>query len=168
MVSERQTRKLWLRDLGEDFVLRKLLSMGFDAKKMPPNTPEIDIKVFRKGGGDTLFDIQVKTRLQEKRSDKNWTMNKKHETIVRHDLFYCFVKFSPDPPHKGECWILPSKAVADVLATTHRAYLAGSSTRSDIDRRNFRGDYTNRGLVEQYGPQWLEPYWEKWKIFPTS
>jgi hypothetical protein len=67
------------------------------------------------------------------------------------------------------CWIVPSSVVAEVLRVSHQAYLAQSpSTRNDTAKRNFRDDYSNRGLAQKYGPIWLERYRDGWDQLPLA
>jgi len=95
-------------------------------------------------------------------------MSRRHEDVVDHLLFYCFLKFNfNDDKREPLCWIIPSALVALALRESHRAYLAQSpSTRRDTAKRNFRNDYSNRCLAEQYGPTRLDQYKDAWGQLP--
>jgi hypothetical protein len=154
----RQARKVALGDRGELWALNKLRSLGFHAELTPRNTRDVDIVV--RDDLDRVCNLQVKSRDRY----KNWTMSRRHENVIDQLLFYCFLEFSfEDESREPLCWVVPSGVVANVLRETHQAYLAQSpDTRRDTTKRNFRGDYTNRGLVEKYGPRWLDGYVNAW------
>jgi hypothetical protein len=159
----RQKRRLALGDRGESWALNFLQRQGLHVSPTPKNTRDIDI-LARDQSDRRLFDLQVKSRDRY----RNWTMSRRHESIHYPLLFYCFLKFDVDDKEQDPlCWIVPSLVVANVLREAHQAYLAQSpSTRKDTAKRNFRDDYTNRGLAEKYGPTWLDRYKDAWDQLP--
>ena len=159
----RQARRLELGDKGELWALNFLQNRGLCVSLTPRNTRDIDI-VASDNSNRRIFDLQVKSRDRY----RNWTMSRKHEGVVDPLLFYCFLKFDfEDTAREPLCWIVPSSIVADVLRESHQAYLAQNpKTRRDTAKRNFRDDYSNRGLVEKYGPTWLNRYRDAWDQLP--
>jgi hypothetical protein len=159
----RQARKLALGDRGELWALNFLQERGLSVNLTPRNTRDIDI-VVSDSSNRRIFDLQVKSRDRY----RNWTMSRRHEGIVDSFLFHCFLKFDfDDRALEPLCWIVPSSVVADVLRESHQAYLAQSpNTRKDTAKRNFRDDYSNRGLAEKYGPTWLDRYRDAWDQLP--
>jgi hypothetical protein len=162
--SARQARRLALGDRGELWALNFLLRRGLDVSPTAKNTRDVDI-VARDGTNRRIFDLQVKSRDRY----RNWTMSRRQEGIIDPLLFYCFLKFDFDDESREPLrWVVPSVVVAEALRESHRAYLAQSpDTRKDTGKRNFRDDYSNRGLAEKYGPNWLDRYRDAWEQLPS-
>lgn len=161
---ERQARRLVLGDRGELWALNFLRQRGLCVSLTRRNTHDIDI-VAADSSNHRIFDLQVKSRDRY----RNWTMSRRHEGIIDPLLFYCFLKFDfDDKVRQPLCWIVPSLVVAEVLRVSHQAYLAESpDTRKDTAKRNFRDDYSNRGLAAKYGPTWLDRYRDAWGRLPS-
>ena len=158
-----QARRSRLGDKGELWALNYLRARGYNVDLTPKNTRDVDI-VSRDASYRRIFDLQVKSRDRY----RNWTMSRRHEDTVDPLLYYCFLKFDfINEASEPLCWIVPSAAVATALRESHQAYLAQSpSTRRDTAKRNFRDDYSNRGLAENYGPTWLNQYRDAWGQLP--
>jgi hypothetical protein len=149
---------------AEHYVMCQLLRRDMIAALAPAGVPDADIIVSNRIGS-TLAAVQVKAR-REIGTDGGWHMKAKHELIKRDLLFYCFVDFGREFSDHPKCWVLPSTLVADVLATTHRAWLAkpGKNGRPHRphDMRRFRPDYSHLGVGWVSG--WLDPYVEAWRL----
>lgn len=160
----RQARRVALGEKGELWALTKLQKLGLNAYRTSRNAKNVDI-VISDGAGGRVRDLQVKSRDRY----KNWTMSRRHETIIDPLLYYCFLEFdAADLSREPVSWIVPSEVVANALRESHQAYLSQSpGTRKDTAKRNFRGDYTNRGLIEKYGPGWLDEYRDALNSFLT-
>ena len=145
---------------AEYYVMFQLLRQGFVAALAPKGVPEVDILVTDLGC-NSLAEIQVKGR--QFSNDSGWTMNVKHEGIVRESLFYCFVDFGglADQPR---CWLLHSRVVADVLKQSHAAWLAtpGRNGREhqDWNMRRITHSYAYASFYRPNG--WLNEYLEAW------
>ena len=106
-----------------------------------------------------MFDLQVKARCKY----VNWTLNRRHETIISSQLFYCLLAFRSGPDEVS-CWIVPSRIVADCVRETHESYRA--QTGKDGSRRHVREDMSKRH--DKYALGWLEPYRDKWALLPRA
>lgn len=149
---------------GEHFVMCQLLRHGLIAALAPAGVPNADI-VVTDDIGDRLCAIQVKTRT-EKGSDGGWHMGRKHELIQSERLFYVFLDFGVDRTSQPSSFIIPSSVVAQVIKTSHQAWLAApgkkGQQRKDTDFRRLLPDYDRMSLMIGYGAGWMEQYRENW------
>ncbi len=106
---------------GEYHVLSHLLRRGWIAALAPDGAPNMDILVTDENN-NKLCAIQVKTR-RDIGSDKGWHMKPKHEILIADALFYVFVDVGKKPSDPTNCYILPSKAVADCIRLCHQVWL---------------------------------------------
>jgi len=144
---------------GEHHCLAQLLLRGYLATSAPPGTPEVDLLVLSPDGVTTAATIQVKTRTRG--PDKGWHMNKKHEAIVSERLFYAFVDFEqPDTP----VYVIPSRAVADILTRAHAAWLAapGKNGKAHRDHDMRRMIPVLPFTIEGFPNGWMETYRNAW------
>ena len=155
---------------GEYYVLARLCLLGKIAAQAPRGVPNADV-VVSSVRGDRLCAIQVKTRRGEG-ADGGWHMRKKHEDVRSPQLFYVFVDFCDARNPSPKSYILPSEIVAEVIRTTHQAWLSTpgkrGQQRNDSDFRRFMPDYTtNCGeKAKPYVAGWLEEYRERWGLLP--
>ena len=153
---------------GEHHLMVELLRRGYIAALAPHGVPNTDI-VVTDMEGSRLCSIQVKTR-RELGSDGGWHMKAKHEGIRGERLFYCFVNFGKTPDATPIVHVMPCGVVADVLAASHRTWLAapGKNGRPHKDgpMRRFLPDYERVfGAKENpYPSGWLERYRNAWHL----
>jgi hypothetical protein len=134
---------------GEFAVLSQLALRGYDANMTLGRTKSVDILVSNPSNG-RMYKLEVKTNFRNSinglSSSKlfgdtlsGWLMNKKHETIVSEDLFYCFVNISSDT-QLFKFYIVPSKVVSKYVKEQHRFWLDTDTEnkRNDGDMRTFR------------------------------
>lgn len=133
-----------LRSLAGEFaVLSQLALRGIDANLTLGHTKGVDI-LASDARRNSLFRIEVKTRFQRPvtksplfGNNMEWRMSKKHESIVDHSLFYCFVDISGEK-NVSRFFILPSDKVAKYVREQHVAYLKAHPKCKDNDLRVFR------------------------------
>lgn len=154
---------------GEYYVLSRLCLAGYIAALAPKGVPNTDI-VITDVNGSRLFAVQVKSRL-EKGRDKGWHMKKKHEQIVSDFLFYCLVDFGSGLGSAPTTFVVPSKIIAEVLATTYQNWFftpgKNGQQHNDTEMRRLVPDYSVylKNGPGKYGQGWLEPYREAWHLF---
>ncbi len=153
---------------GEHYVMYRLLRMGYIAALAPKGVPNADLIVTNVEGELTAV-IQVKTMGKQK-SNGGWQMKLKHENLKSKHLFYCFVDDAATAP---VVYIIPSKIVAEVIATAHKIWFStiGKNGRAhkENDIRWLLPDYrkTLRGdneFLKIYIEGWLDQYKENWEI----
>ncbi|NUJ81913.1 hypothetical protein HUN39_18170 [Methylocystis sp. FS] len=153
---------------GEHHVMAELLRRGYIAALAPQGVPNADV-VVTDIEGSRLCSIQVKTR-RDIGSDGGWHMKAKHENIRSDRLFYCFVDFGKATDVRPVLHILPSVRVAEVLAHTHRKWLANPGKKGqphkDGPMRRLLPDYTNVfGAADNPYPKgWLSQYLDAWHL----
>lgn len=153
---------------GEHFVMSEMLRRGYIAALAPAGVPNADI-VVTDVEGLRLCSLQVKTR-RDIGADGGWHMKKKHEDIRGERLFYCFVDFGKTPEDRPAVFVLPSKLVAEVLAKSHRKWLATpgmkGQQRKDGEMRRLLPDYvkTFGAKGNPYPRGWLDPYLDAWHL----
>jgi hypothetical protein len=134
------------------------------ASAAPPGTPDVDLLVLQ-SDQTVVASLQVKTRTYG--ADKGWHMSLKHESIVGSRLFYAFVDLEPDMPVS---YIVPSAVVADMLRSSHQAWLAspgkGGRKRNDHPMRRMRPSHEFD--IPGYPNGWLEQYREQWDLLKTD
>jgi hypothetical protein len=148
---------------AEHYVMHRLLLHGMIAALAPKGVPEVDILVSNLDGA-SLAEIQVKGRQFSK--DGGWTMNVKHENIIRDSLFYCFVDFENSPNDMPKCWVIPSAIVASVLKQSHKAWLDSprrdGRQHQDWSMRRITHSYNHKSYEKPEG--WLNSYREGWEL----
>lgn len=153
---------------AEHYVMYRLLLNGMIAALAPKGVPDADIIVSDKIGS-ALSAVQVKGRRDIGR-DGGWHMKAKHEKISRPLLYYCFVDFGKSLSDPARSWIIPSSVVAEVLATTHKTWLAtpGRNGRAHVDHemRRLIPDY-GHDTLPQYRSGWLDQYFERWDLIAS-
>ncbi len=153
---------------GEHHVMAELLRRGYIAALAPQGVPNADIVVTDLEGA-RLCSIQVKTR-RDLGSDGGWHMKAKHENIRADRLFYCFVDFGKTPNDRPTVHVLPSALIADVLAASHRKWLATPGKKGqphkDGNMRRLLPDYarTFGGINNPYPKGWLDPHRDAWHL----
>lgn len=153
---------------GEYFVMSEMLRRGYIAALAPAGVPNVDI-VVTDLEGTRLCSLQVKTR-RDLGGDGGWHMKAKHENIRGERLFYCFVDFGKTPDARPTVHVLPSVVVADVLAASHRKWLAtlgkkGQPHKDGVMRR-LVPDYARTFGSEDnpYPKGWLDKYRDAWHM----
>lgn len=154
---------------GEFAVLSQLALRGYDANMTLGNTKSVDILV-SDPRTNRLYQLEVKTALVPRETDSRsrlfgviatqWIMRAKHESIVRPNLWYCFVRIQAQTK-VTRFFVVPSNVVAEYVRAQHQLWLdeEGMNHR-DNDMRNFR--LGRRGekyiistpTVEQYEDNW--------------
>src|SRR5829696_345442 len=157
-------------DVGEHWVLYRLIRAGYTAVLAPTNAKAVDILAADRDGRP--FSIQVKT----KRGTKGWRLTEDAESMSDPRLFYCLVDLGRDgnlePP---EVHIVPSSLIAHHASMTHAEWLKG--IRPDGQPRK---DSRIRVVVDpvpksaadpvrgEFPDGWLERYNEDWDILGTD
>lgn len=148
---------------GEHYVLYRLHREGILAAQSPAGARDADVLVFDEQGHGTR--VQVKTRTHG--ADGGWHMSLKHERIRDPGLVYAFVDLQPDPP---VVYVVPSGAVADVIALSHQGWLSapgrGGRVRRDTDFRRLLPEYSYP--VEGFMGPWLAQYRDRWDLLRSS
>lgn len=146
---------------GEHYVLFRLYRLGLMAALAPPGAPDVDVLVLTPDQ-EVAAQVQVKTRTYG--TDKGWHMKPKHERLVDDRLIYAFVDLEPESA--PVTYVIPSAVVADVLASSHQAWLAAPGAKGRVHK-----DSNMRRLLPAYKPGmpdyphgWLDRYVERWDI----
>jgi hypothetical protein len=108
-------------DVGEHWVLYRLIRAGYTAVLAPTNARAVDILAADRDG--MPFGIQVKTK---RGTSKGWRLTEDAERMSDPRLFYCLVDLGRDgnlePP---EVYIVPSKLIAHHTRMGHAEWLKG-------------------------------------------
>ena len=64
-------------------------------------------------------------------------MNKKHESLVDSNLYYCFVNINKDN-HKFRFFLLHSKIVSEYVRKEHQLWRKADKSHKKTDMRQFR------------------------------
>ena len=159
-------RQAQVRAAGEHYVLARITACGYIAGLAPENTRSVDI-IGTMETSDKSLQIQVKTRTIGRSSDNGWHMNKKHESIIRPNLYYVFVAL-PIPwrdNSQPETYIIPSEKVAAVLKKSHNDWLETpgkkGQKRRDTDMRRVRPFYKDSPSIPK---NWMEQYKDSWSF----
>jgi hypothetical protein len=97
-------------------------------------------------------------------------MKAKHEDVRSDTLFYCFVDFGADVRTPASVYVIPSPRVAEVLAVSHRKWLAtpgrNGQAHNDTPIRRLLPDYTRvfGATGNPYPKDWLDPYRDAWHL----
>ena len=130
---------------GEYFVAGELERRGFTVALPMSNVKDFDVLAINRETHEQ-FAIQVKTTGYKQ---KKWTLSKKNEELVGHNIYYIFVSLNElDTP---EYHIVPSNVVADTIKTAHQVWLHTPGQKgqkhNDINIRTFEDKddtYLNR------------------------
>jgi hypothetical protein len=147
-------------EAGEHFVLHKLYLLDLVGGQAPRGMAETDLLVMRRDGSD-VATVQVKAR-RERPADRRVDA-RKHEDIIRDNLWYVFVCFGGDHPL---CYVIPSAVVAHAVAKRHKAWLerpgrSGQQHRDSAFRRLCPTDSAKLD-VPGYPDGWMDKYMEDW------
>lgn len=160
---------------GEFAVLSQLSLRGIDANLTLGHTKGIDILAFDPKNKKN-YQIEVKTNYQNSKNRPHesklfgkiasaWIMNKKHETIISPNLFYCFVNIGKQT-NDFKFYIVPSKIVAQYVKAQHNLWLSTKKKGENnaktfiTELRQFRIGYKKEkyilktASVEQYENNW--------------
>ena len=153
---------------GEFAALSRLALWGYDANMTLGQTKNVDILV-SDPRTNKFYQLEVKTNLDRRRRPavarlfgrflSSWIMHKKHETIARPELWYCFVRI--DAETKGiRFFIIPSEVVSEYVKAEHKLWLDEDSDHIDGPMRVFRIGLKDEQYrvptptVEQYEDNW--------------
>jgi hypothetical protein len=157
-------------DVGEHWVLYRLIRAGYTAILAPSNAKAVDILAADRDGRP--FSIQVKTKC----GTKGWRLTEDAESMSDPRLFYCLVDLGRDgnlePP---EVHIVPSSLIAHHTAIGHAEWLKGvrpdGQPRKDSRIRQIL-DPVPKSAAEavraEYPDGWLKRYKENWDILGTD
>ncbi|MBI3242569.1 MAG: hypothetical protein HYZ49_09790 [Chloroflexi bacterium] len=116
---------------GEFAALSRLALWGYDANMTLGRTKNVDILVSNPRTNQ-FYQLEVKTNLDSRKRPpvsklfgrfvSGWIMNKKHESISRPELWYCFVTFRLESKI-ARYFIVPSAVVARYVLAQHRLWL---------------------------------------------
>jgi hypothetical protein len=167
-VKTRQANK-HTGDIGEHWVLYRLVRAGYTAVLAPTNAKAVDILATDRHGKP--FSIQVKT----KRGSRGWRLTEDAESMSDPGLFYCLVDLGRDgelePP---EVHIVPSALVAHHTKMSHAEWLKGvrpdGQPRKDGDMRQLLDPVPTTvgdAVRTEFPDGWLERYKENWDILDS-
>ena len=146
---------------GEFAVLSQLFVRGYEASLTLGNTKSVDILVYDPNT-EMSRQIEVKTNFERRNGPSNsrffgnfitsWQMDRKHESILNPNLFYCFVHINTtraEPSkHSSRFFVVPSAVVAAYVRDQHAFWLRDDPTHKDSTRRIFRiGLANDRDIV---------------------
>jgi hypothetical protein len=157
-------------DVGEHWVLYRLIRAGYTAVLAPTNAKAVDILATDRDGKP--ISIQVKTK---RGTSKGWRLTEDAENMSDPRLFYCLVDLGRDgnlePP---EVYIVPSSLIAHHTTMGHVEWLKG--VRPDgRPRKNSRIRQVLDPVPKSVGDTvraefpdgWLERYKENWSILDS-
>jgi hypothetical protein len=129
---------------GVHFVVGELSRRGWIALPTIRNTRGIDVMATKE---NKSVQIQVKTR----KNSRRFLLEKSAEKLINESLFYVFVNLKQnDVP---EYFLIPSKAVSEYVAQTHKLFLNAGGRDSSM--RSFPNSYKEFDL---------DKYKNKWKL----
>lgn len=154
-------------DVGEHWVLYRLVREGFTAVLAPRNAEAVDILATDDKG--RAFSVQVKAKTA---SSKGWRLTKQAEHLTDERLFYCLVDLGQDPP---EVYVVPATVVARHVSIAHADWLKGRKAngepRKDSAIRELRDTHSRtagEAVRAKYPPGWLNPYKEAWGVLTEN
>jgi hypothetical protein len=158
---------------GEFAALSRLALWGYDANMTLGHTKSVDI-LASDPRTNKLYQLEVKTKLDSRKKDKDtesrlngrivsaWIMNLKHESIVRPNLWYCFVMFGLETK-VARFFLVPSKVVAEYIRAQHQLWLKEENkTHKDTPMRNFR--IGRKGQTYKIPTPTAEQYEDNWEF----
>jgi hypothetical protein len=153
---------------GEFAALSRLALWGYDANMTLGRTKNVDILV-SDPRTNQFYQLEVKTNLDSRKQPRvsklfgrlvsGWIMNKKHESISRPELWYCFVTIGKDS-RIARYFIVPSNIVAKYVRESHRLWLDTAPTHKDNPIRLFQIGFEGEKYeiptpaAEQYEDNW--------------
>ena len=153
---------------GEFAALSRLALWGYDANMTLGRTKNVDILVSNPTTNQ-LYQLEVKTNLDSRKRPpisklfgrflSDWIMNKKHESISRVNLWYCFVTIDFESK-SARYFIVPSAIVAEYVYAAHRLWLDETPKGKDTPMRLFRIGFQEEkyriptATVEKYEDNW--------------
>jgi hypothetical protein len=154
-------------DVGEHWVLYRLIRAGYTAVLAPTNAKAVDILAADRDGKP--LSIQVKTK---RGTSKGWRLTEDAESISDPRLFYCLVDLGRDgnlePP---EVYIVPSSLIAHATRLGHAEWLKGvrpdGQPRKDSRIRQILDPVPKSAgdaVRAEFPDGWLERYKENWDI----
>jgi hypothetical protein len=154
-------------DVGEHWVLYRLIRAGYTAVLAPTNAKAVDILAADRDGKP--FSIQVKTK---RGASRGWRLTKDAESMSDPSLFYCLVDLGRDgnlePP---EVYIAPSSLIAHHTKMGHAEWLKGikpdGQPRKDSPIRQILDPVPKSAgdaVRTEFPDGWLERYKENWNI----
>jgi hypothetical protein len=157
-------------DVGEHWVLYRLVRAGYTAVLAPTNAKAVDILAADREGKP--FSIQVKT----KSGAKGWRLTADAESMTDPRLFYCLVDLGRDgrlePP---EVYIVPSLLISRHTRMGHAPWLKGvkpdGQPRKDSRIRQILDPVpksVGAAVRAEFPDGWLERYKENWDILGTE
>jgi hypothetical protein len=164
-------------DIGEHWVLYRLIRAGYTAVLAPTNAKAVDILATDRHGKP--FSIQVKTR-RKRRKSRGWRLTEDAESMSDPRLFYCLVDLGRDgnlePP---EVHIVPSSLIAHHTKMAPAEWLKGvkpdGQPRKDSRIRQLHDPVPKTvgdAARAEFPDGWLDGYKENWDILgsihPTS
>lgn len=144
--------------------MSRLLARGLTAALAPQFAPNIDILV-TSPNGTLLKSVQVKTS----RNPRNWRFSRKAEALAHSNLYYCLVHLNQAQEFQDTVYVVPSKLIASLVATSHSTWLAGTKAngapRKDSAIREVKSDFTAVfGPDTDYGLGWMDEFKEAWHL----
>jgi hypothetical protein len=157
-------------DVGEHWVLYRLVRAEYTATLAPANAKAVDILAADKDGKP--LGIQVKT----KRGSRGWRLTADAEGMIDPRLFYCLVDLGRDgglePP---EVYVVPSSLIARHTSMGHAEWLKGvrpdGRPRKDSRMRQILDPVPKSvgdAVRADFPDGWLERYKENWDILGTD
>jgi len=153
---------------GEFAALSRLALWGYDANMTLGRTKNVDILVSNPTTNH-LYQLEVKTNLDSRKRPPvskifgryltDWMMNQKHESISRHNLWYCFVTIGLESK-VARYFIVPSSVVAQYVEVEHRLWRELTPHNKDTPMRLFRIGFNDEQYristptVEQFEDNW--------------
>ena len=157
-------------DVGEHWVLYRLVRAGYTATLAPAYAKAVDILAADRDG--KAFSVQVKT----KGRSKGWRLTADAESMSDPRLFYCLVDLGRDgklePP---EVYIVPSSLIARHISMGHAEWLKGvkpnGQPRKDSRIRQILDPVPKAvgdAVRAEFPDGWLKRYKENWGILETT
>jgi hypothetical protein len=157
-------------DVGEHWVLYRLVRAGYTATLAPAYAKAVDILAADRDGKP--FSIQVKT----KRGSKGWRLTADAERMIDPRLFYCLVDLGRDGRLElPEVYIVPSSLIAHATSMGHAEWLKGvrpdGQPRKDSRIRQILDPMpksVGEAVHAEFPDGWLERYKENWDVLGTD
>lgn len=159
--------KKYTGDVGEHWVLCRLIRAGYTAVLAPTNAKAVDILAADRDGKP--LSIQVKSK---RGTSKGWRLTEDAENMSDPRLFYCLVDLGRDgnlgPP---EVYVVPSSRIAHHTRLGHAEWLKGVGRDGKPHKDNpirVILDPVPRSEADavraEFPDGWLERYKENWNI----
>ncbi len=157
-------------DIGEHWVLYRLVRAGYTATLAPAYAKAVDILAADRDG--TPFGVQVKT----KSGSKGWRLTADAEFMSDPRLFYCLVDLGRDGQLESpEVHIVPSSLIAHHTRMGHAEWLKGvkpnGQPRKDSNIRQVLDPVPKSvgdAVRAEFPDGWLAQYKENWNILKDT